>query len=355
MPDSLTLLDVFVRGVGAGAIVVMTLGVLASGASVAVRATLLLLGACVVAWLLSEGQATWPAIGAPIPVAMLASGVAGAFWLFVLTVFEDRPPTPWMWAVPGGLILSGAVRGLPEDVYEWIWASRNILSGLLAAHAAVVIVRGWAGDLLEVRRRVRAVVLGVAAILAVTNTVIALVYHVWRGPWIEFSTSRPLGASLMTGVIVAIGVAFLQPRLGVFGAPRRPSAGVDARAQAADRQMLQALEAFMNDGGWRREGLTIRWLAEELGLPEHRLRRLINQGLGHRNFADFLNGHRVEAAKRRLADPAEARTTVAAIAFDLGFGSLGPFNRAFKAATGTTPTEWRRSALGASSELQEVL
>jgi AraC-like DNA-binding protein len=30
------------------------------------------------------------------------------------------------------------------------------------------------------------------------------------------------------------------------------------------------------------------------------------------------------------------------IARDAGFGSIGPFNRAFKADTGGTPTEFRR-------------
>ncbi len=96
---------------------------------------------------------------------------------------------------------------------------------------------------------------------------------------------------------------------------------------------------------WRRERLAIGQLAQELGLTEHRLRRLINSRLGYRNFADFLNARRVEAAKQRLASPTDARTTVAVIAFDLGYGSLGPFNRAFRAATGATPTEWRRQAL----------
>ena len=38
-----------------------------------------------------------------------------------------------------------------------------------------------------------------------------------------------------------------------------------------------------------------------------------------------------------------------------GYGSLGPFNRAFRAATGATPTEWRRQALQASPELQEAV
>jgi AraC-like DNA-binding protein len=93
---------------------------------------------------------------------------------------------------------------------------------------------------------------------------------------------------------------------------------------------------------WRREGLTIGALAEAVGVPEHRLRRLINDHLGFRNFAAFVNVRRIEAAKALLADPAKARMTVAAIAYDLGFGSLGPFNRAFKEATGVTPTEYRR-------------
>ena len=39
-----------------------------------------------------------------------------------------------------------------------------------------------------------------------------------------------------------------------------------------------------------------------------------------------------------------------AIAFDLGYGSLGPFNRAFRAATEVTPTEWRRQALACSKD-----
>ena len=67
----------------------------------------------------------------------------------------------------------------------------------------------------------------------------------------------------------------------------------------------------------------------------------INDRLGHRNFADFVNSRRIEAAKQVLADPAQARTTVAAIAYELGFASLGPFNRAFKAQTGLSPREWR--------------
>lgn len=96
---------------------------------------------------------------------------------------------------------------------------------------------------------------------------------------------------------------------------------------------------------WRREGLTIGDLANAVGLPEHRLRRLINDQLGHRNFASFVNQRRIAEARILLSDPASAARTVASIAFDLGFGSLGPFNRAFRDETGLTPTEYRRQAM----------
>jgi AraC-like DNA-binding protein len=146
---------------------------------------------------------------------------------------------------------------------------------------------------------------------------------------------------------------FLQARPQVFGASRRPDAPGESAGAAADLVTLRALDAVMTAEGWRREGLTIGVLAGELGVPEHRLRRLINHRLGHRNFAEFLNAHRIEAARRRLSDPREARTTVAVIAFDLGYGSLGPFNRAFRAATGASPTEWRARALRTSPDLRE--
>ena len=49
-----------------------------------------------------------------------------------------------------------------------------------------------------------------------------------------------------------------------------------------------------------------------------------------------------ETASTALADPAQAEVPVITIAMDAGFASLGPFNRAFKATTGVTPTEYRR-------------
>jgi AraC-like DNA-binding protein len=82
-----------------------------------------------------------------------------------------------------------------------------------------------------------------------------------------------------------------------------------------------------------------------LDLPEFRLRQLINERLGHRNFNAFLNRYRIDEAKAALSDPSQREVQVLTIAMDAGFQSIGPFNRAFKADTGMTPTEFRRHSL----------
>jgi AraC-like DNA-binding protein len=106
------------------------------------------------------------------------------------------------------------------------------------------------------------------------------------------------------------------------------------------------LREMKDNRAYRNEALSIGVLAGRLGLPEYRLRRLINQRLGYRNFNAFLNFYRLEEAMAALADTSQAEVPILTIALDAGFQSIGPFNRAFRASTGMTPTEFRREKLG---------
>lgn len=117
-----------------------------------------------------------------------------------------------------------------------------------------------------------------------------------------------------------------------------------------DRALIGRLQTAMAEGVWRQEGLTIRDLSVRVSAHEHRVRVAINRGLGFRNFPDYINSHRIDAAKLALRAPENARKTVLEIAYDSGFASLGPFNKAFRARTGQNPTEFRRSALDLSSK-----
>ena len=113
-------------------------------------------------------------------------------------------------------------------------------------------------------------------------------------------------------------------------------------SSAADQKLIDVLRLMGDERIYRHDNVTIGTLSTKLGIPQYRLRRLINQRLGYRNFNVFLNEHRIAEAKAALADPSQAEVPVITIAMDAGFQSLGPFNRAFKAITGVTPTEYRR-------------
>src|SRR5262249_26749505 len=106
----------------------------------------------------------------------------------------------------------------------------------------------------------------------------------------------------------------------------------------------RVVEAMADRKLWKREGLGIAELARELGTQEYRLRRAINRPLGYRTFNDFLHDYRLNEAAARLADAEERHLPVLTIALDCGYGSIGPFNRAFKARYGVTPSQFRNQA-----------
>jgi AraC-like DNA-binding protein len=351
MSESSALISAFVHGIAAGFTLITAVALLRSRLSRDVRVAGALFALSVVGWLVNESAPLWRAFGEPYLVYLSACGVAGMFWLFVLAVFADMKVNA-LTLTPAALMLASgvAMQHMSAPSSDVVWTVRNLASALLALHAGSVILRGWSGDLVEGRRQFRALLLSLACLFVLLEIGVGFTFRLTHDPaWLQLIVGRTYGGLMMALLSLALAALMLRPDPAVFGASRRVVAAPDGRTEAADRQLLARLDALMAAEGWRREGLTIGDLAGELQVPEHRLRRLINQRLGHRNFADFVNGHRIEAAKRRLADPAEARTTVAVIAFDLGYGSLGPFNRAFRAATGATPTEWRRQALNGGS------
>ena len=65
------------------------------------------------------------------------------------------------------------------------------------------------------------------------------------------------------------------------------------------------------------------------------------QGL---TFSAFVLGRRLSRAHRMLGDPRLGDRAISAVAFDVGFGDLSYFNRAFRRRYDATPSEIRQSA-----------
>ncbi|MDX2277842.1 MAG: helix-turn-helix domain-containing protein [Hyphomonadaceae bacterium] len=346
--------ELILRGIAIGAILAVGAGLWRGGAGRSVRIAGLMFSLSTAAYALNSSALVRELIYGHWffwVVHFLSLGGVGYFWLFVIALFEDRPLTPALFGPAAVLTGVGLVGWL---VYAGpghpIWIGHNVVEACLCAHALFVVFRSWRGDLVEERRRLRGPFLGSVLFYAIVLSG----FEIAEGFGLDASRlGLVAGFSLAVACLAGAWVT-LDARSTLFGAVQ-PAAGPAADGlDAGDRLLLTRLNEVM-DGqeAWRREGLTIGALAAELNTPEHRLRRLINDHLGARNFAAFVNARRIGAAKRLLADPANARKPVSAIAFDLGFGSLGPFNRAFKDETGVTPSEWRRNQLESGSPIPE--
>lgn len=356
------LAEAAIRGCAVGALAATTIGLWRGHASASMRWVSVLFCLSVIGYITNSSPTLHRHFGFWIaPFWVFSLGGAGTLWLFVTTLFEDRPLTVGQLVPVTVLTLIGAAAIVSEgSIRSGVWIVHNVLEIALFVHALAVIYRSWQGDLVEARRRLR----GAFFVVVLSYTILLSSIEIGESMGTRADWYPMAGAVSLALLCIAGAGVLLQARESLFGAatpdmaraaPGEAAAGAPAfQSDPADRIALGKLDDKMGPGeAWRREGLTIGALAQELGVPEHRLRRLINEHLGHRNFAAYVNAKRIAAAKGRLSDPDQVQTTVAAIAFDLGFGSLGPFNRAFKDATGQTPTEWRRQALGQGSPNSE--
>ena len=281
-------------------------------------------------------------------------------WLAMQFVFDDE----FTWSARVGVLMALAlglvlalsalaltgVGGLPVTI-----GHKVLLIGIVIA-TLWTILKDWRSDLVPNRRVLRLwVPAGMGAyVLMVLSFELAFA----AGPpprWLEVLNLA--GMVCLAGVLAFVnarhplhewlGSAALAtvPTLATVpeAAPAPISAARDLTPppltldrKAALRQRL--VLAMGNQRAYASEGLTLAQLAEQLEATPVQLREVINQTLGYRNFNDFLHHYRVdEAAQRLLAQD----LPILSIALDVGYGSIGPFNRAFKHIKGVTPSEFR--------------
>lgn len=275
---------------------------------------------------------------------MAAASVPGLFWLFARSWFNDEARIGWRsWALIVLSVANTAVAmGLHPDYPGLSYLCAGAMRIGMIAFALAGLWHAWRGrenDLVEARRRLRLWLVGsVGAYVILTNIVEVMVHN---------GFAPPVWRSLLEVGVLFLTFAFCAAMFGtrqgdLFGAPTQVQ--IEDRPLPAQDPLAARLLAFMDDEKPHRdETLTIAALAGRLGEQEYRLRRLINGALGHRNFASFLNGYRLAEVKTALADPTQTDVPILTIALDAGFGSLGPFNRAFREAEGMTPSRYRQA------------
>ena len=109
-------------------------------------------------------------------------------------------------------------------------------------------------------------------------------------------------------------------------------------AAARLRAIITDISVHLGDGD-----LSVSKIARHHRVTPRYIHKLFeNEGL---TFSSFVLGQRLSRAHRILSDPHLAERNISSVAFDVGFGDLSYFNRAFRQRYGGTPTDIRRSAM----------
>ncbi|HSV51264.1 MAG TPA: helix-turn-helix transcriptional regulator [Burkholderiaceae bacterium] len=362
IPIVTTPLDVLLRIAGV-AIALVFLLVVAVRGGWRQRTDLLLVVACAAAYLVCSAP-TRPCCGTPVALPLLLGAITFPFalWRLARVVLDDeRRIAPVAWA--GLLILLGSGWLAASDYLEIPTSARmaaavlNKLAGFGFLGAALYRAwSSWDGDLVEPRRKLRWALI---AYLGAYGLMIMLaeVYLLGERPpaWLDLANAAAIDLTMLATLLFLV-----QPRHAAMDtlfapkSPEPPPAPSTPKPEPADEPLLERLHQLI-DGQklYREPDLSVDSLAKRVAVPEYVLRRLIHERLGYRNFAAYVNEFRLQEVAGRLSDPKLARRPILTLALEAGFGSIGPFNRAFRDRYGVTPTAFRVAAMGGSRALDE--
>lgn len=291
----------------------------------------------------------------------LTTATPALFWLLCETAFVRAPQWYSRWSLIAfySFLSPALARKLGVDMapdsplHMFLWEVPRLCEYLLVLKGGWVLLTTWNGDRILGRRRLRSWVLGIvgSGILGVTlgiNMGIASELFIQ----VTVCACAVSSAAFMLGgrTLVLAGGRWEQgPRCerkqaGIFSTEALPQSTlkqVKVTNALEVSSLARRLEERMSEGFYRTEGLTLRKLSLELGVPLHRLRAVINCDMGYRSFSEYINQLRIQEASARLL--AEPDTPVLNIALDAGYRNISSFNRTFKDVTGHTPTDFRKT------------
>ena len=280
-------------------------------------------------------------------LSVFAGSTPGLFWLFARTWFNDKQRLE-RWSIV--LILAAIANIIVMHLTFESQPDVNFVAGTIfrlsmLLFAVAGLREAWRGrdnDLVEVRRKIRPRIVAAVGIYVILITVSEIAVYNYDAPiWI----ARGIGGSIAVITLMFFMAMFEMQQSDLFG-PTKKALPQNSRPPVDDTLTAKLQTVMLRDMPHRDEAMTISKLAMQLGEQEYRLRRHINGALGHRNFAAFLNGYRLAEVKSALADSSQKEVPIITIALDAGFGSLGPFNRAFRESEGVTPSEYRARYAG---------
>jgi len=296
-----------------------------------------------------------------LPMQFLMNTGSGALMILCHSMFQDQNRFPrWLLALLVIQLSISTVRPIfvPNELAQidvneigaevlFMFGSLPILmQAFFALTGGYWVIKGWKIDVVEDRRILRIVVVSMLIILFVLFLLSeAFVFNVSEQQRLVNAAYQTYGGTLL---IFLITLTALQYRVFVERAVRTINAGVTddvSSEEEIDLDHATFERVFIKEKVYLEPGLSIADLAKKMSVLQYRLRRLVNEKLGYRNFNSLLNEYRIRDACTALEDPDNSQTPVLTIALSQGYQSIAPFNQAFKEILGMTPTEFRKQAL----------
>ncbi len=283
-----------------------------------------------------------------LPIVLFgAFGVAFALWILSLAIFDDSFRLQighgiafiLLEGISFGLFLGGT-DNLPNFLPTLAGLFPQLINLGFVILTLLYVQKGTDSDLIEERRNFRSIFVMVSSVYIILVLVVEIGLKEVGVPRLLDS----INVISVTALIYYFSFRLLELKTRFFlGTPA-------VIVTDAEKLLSQKIQALMDkERLFNRDDLNARVLATLLNEQEYKVRRAINGAMGYRNFYDFLNHFRVEEACMVLADESKQSIPIVRIAMDCGYSSLAPFNRAFKALKGMSPSEFRKREISSSN------
>lgn len=297
-------------------------------------------------------------LGPAYPVlAVMTCATCSVFWLTARALFRRHFEFGWFAVlILAGVFIptlfdqiasvSGAARLTGEafiaGTSDRLDGVQTLFSSLALALAFREGLHGWGPRMAAGEKQMR--LLFLVSFGAGVGICVFLFDH-GRLDFISPDVTATIQATCALSILVTMSVILRYRLAHPLPASLRPEATQE------DRELGQRIRKLVKSGAYLDAELKVADIANRLQERNYKISRAIASGLGEANFNRFVNRYRIDHAKAMLHDPAFADRSILDVALESGFASLGPFNRAFRDATGQTPREYRRgSATDSPSE-----
>lgn len=300
-----------------------------------------------------------------LPMEVFMNAFSGLFMIYVFLMIRENQKFPrWLLVLFGfqlslepitvlfsreELTVVDTMVGFPVSDFLFYKLMR-ILQMVFASSVLYWTIIDWRADLVEGRRRLRWVFLCYQGFFGIF-TGLAYTFLVPQELFIGYQVHVAIVTVISLTLFLLVIINLTLDESFIIGPLRstEDKPEVNATDPEPDQQMEKDWEKFNESFEvghiYREPGLSIGSLADKLSIPEYRLRKLIHERLGYRNFNVLLHEHRIREASAALSDSTQSHLPILTIALTAGYQSINPFNRAFRDLNGVTPSEYRKKAL----------